>query len=172
MSLINKNFKIKLFNSGPILLLYFLSITEMDTEFSNLFEILSFKLQLIIIYFWVIRQQSIMPNSHIFFAGIINDVITGLPLGTSALSYLIVSFVASYVRSVTVKVNLMTDWFTFIFAVLLSNLTYFILLNNFTNTSVTYTNIFYNSFFTVLFYPVFWVFFNFYIRLITIRKND
>ena len=172
MAILFKNITFKFINSAPIILLYFFSITELDANFSNLFEILSFKLQLIIIYFWVIRQQSIMPNSHIFFAGIINDVITGLPLGTSALSYLIVSFVASYVRSVTVKVNLMTDWFTFIFAVFFSNLSYFILLNNFSNISVTYTDIFYNSFFTVLFYPVFWVFFNFYLGLITIRKND
>ncbi len=171
MNTISKNLRFNFMNLGPVILLYTLSITEVDTEFSNLFEILSFKLQLIIIYFWVIRQQSIMPNSHIFFAGIINDVVTGLPLGTSALSYLIVSFVASYVRSVTVKVNLMTDWFTFIFAVFFSNLSYFILLNNFSNISVTYTDIFYNSFFTILFYPVFWVFFNFYLGLITIRKH-
>ncbi len=172
MNTITKSFRFNPMNFGPIVLLYTLSVTEMDTEFSNLFEILSFKLQLIIIYYWVIRQQSIMPNFHIFFAGIINDVIVGLPLGTSALSYLMVSFVASYVKSVTVKVTLMTDWFTFIFAVFFYNLTYFILLNNFSGILVTYTDIFYNSFFTILFYPVFWVLFNLYLGVITPRSHD
>ena len=54
-----------------------------------------------------------MGNGHIFFAGIINDVVMGLPLGISSISYLTVSFVASYIRQVTVNISLFTDWFTF-----------------------------------------------------------
>ena len=33
----------KIINLGPILLLYYLSISEIDTQFENYFEILSFK---------------------------------------------------------------------------------------------------------------------------------
>jgi hypothetical protein len=54
------------------LLLYFLSITETDTKFSNHFEILSFELQFIVIYFWKLKNPSILGNGHLFFAGIIN----------------------------------------------------------------------------------------------------
>ena len=42
MAIFYKNFRRGFINSAPLLLLYFLSITELDTEFSNYFEILSF----------------------------------------------------------------------------------------------------------------------------------
>ena len=40
----------KTINFGPIILLYYLSVSEIDTNFENQFEILSFNIQLIIIY--------------------------------------------------------------------------------------------------------------------------
>ena len=54
-----KNLTSKIFNLGPIILLYYLSISEIDTHFSNLFEILSFNIQLIIMYYWMLRDGSI-----------------------------------------------------------------------------------------------------------------
>ena len=172
MAIIFRNFKAKLGNAGPIILLYFLSITELDTQFSNYFEILSFNLQFIIIYYWVLRDPSVLGNGHIFFAGIINDVINGLPMGTSSLTYLLTSFVAIYIRSVTVKMTLITDWFTFIIAIFSANLVYLILISNFSDITITYTNLFYNSLFTFLFYPLFWVIFNSYRLLIGSRRHD
>ena len=170
---INKNFlRLKLFRAGPVLLLYFLSISEIDTEFSNLYEILSFNLQIIIIYYWMLQDHYILSNVHIFFVGIINDVVMGLPLGVSALSYLSVSFVASYIRQVSVNITLFTDWFTFLIAIFFSNLIYSVLINNFSNLEITYTTLFYNSFFTFLFYPIFWIVFNFYRSIMTDYHND
>jgi len=172
MAIIFKNFRSKLGNTGPIILLYFLSITEIDTQFSNYFEILSFNLQFIIIYYWVLRDPSVLGNGHVFFAGIINDVIMGLPMGTSPLTYLITSFIAIYIRSVTVKMTLFTDWFTFIIAIFFANLLYFILMLNFSSLSITYLDLFYNSLFTFLFYPLFWVIFNSYRMLLGVRIHD
>ena len=60
---------------------------------------------------------TILGNGHIFLAGIINDVVIGLPLGSSSISYLVVSFVASYIKNVTVNFSLFTDWFTFLLAI-------------------------------------------------------
>tara|TARA_B100001093_G_C26504111_1_gene874603 strand:+ start:254 stop:769 length:516 start_codon:yes stop_codon:yes gene_type:complete len=167
-----KNFTSKILNLGPIILLYYLSISEIDTHFSNLFEILSFNIQLIIIYYWILRDGSIIGNGHIFLAGIINDVVTGLPMATSSISYLVISFTASYVRSVTVNKNIFTDWFTFFIAVFFSNLVFLILIYNFTDLTMTYTEIFYNSFFTILFYPIFWFIFNIYKSFMIVGKND
>jgi len=172
MAIIFKNFRLKLGNAGPIILLYFLSITETDTEFSNYFEILSFNLQFIIIYYWVLRDPSVLGNGHVFFAGIINDVIMGLPMGTSPLTYLIISFMGIYIRSVTVKMTLFTDWFTFIVAIFFANLIYLILMVNFSSFVVTYSDLFYNSLFTFLFYPLFWVIFNSYRMLLGVRSHD
>ncbi len=172
MAIIFRNFKRQLVNSGPIMLLYFLAITELDTEFSNHFAILSFNLQFVIIYYWMLRDPPLLGNGNVFFAGIINDVIMGLPMGTSPLTYLITSFVAIYIKNVTVKMTLFTDWFTFLIAIFFANLTYFILLTNFSELSITYSDLFYNSLFTFLFYPLFWFIFNWYKFLTGIQKND
>ena len=172
MAIIFKNFRSKLINSVPIIFLYFLSITEIDTQFSNYFQILSFNLQFIIIYYWVLRDPSVLGNGHVFFAGIINDVFMGLPMGTSPLTYLVVSFMGIYIRNVTVKMTLFTDWFTFILAIFFANLIYLILISNFSNVAITYLDLFYNSLFTFLFYPLFWVIFNSYRALLGVRIHD
>ena len=103
MAILYKNFRRNVVNAGPLLLLYYISISEIDTQFSNLFEILSFNLQIIIIYYWTLKSSSVLGNGHIFLVGIINDVVMGLPLGLSSITYLVVSFVASYVKNVTVS---------------------------------------------------------------------
>tara|TARA_B110000967_G_C18511017_1_gene376343 strand:+ start:75 stop:593 length:519 start_codon:yes stop_codon:yes gene_type:complete len=172
MNTINRNFKSIIANSGPLFLLYYLSISEIDTEFSNMFEILSFNIQIIIIYYWMLRDSSIIGSGHVFLAGIINDVVTGLPLGLSAISYLTVSFVANYIKNVTVNFSLFTDWFTFLIAIFCSNITFLILMLNFSNFTIVYSDIFYNAFFTFLFFPFFWFFFNLYKNLMKIKKDD
>ena len=92
-------------------------------------------------------------------------------MGLSSLSFLVVALVASYVRQVTVNTSLISDLFTFFIALFFSNLTLLILIYNFTKLTLTYTEIFYNSFFTIIFYPFFWVFFNIY-RLAFFRKQN
>ena len=126
MAILYKNLRSNIVNLLPLIVLYYLSLSEIDTHFSNMFEILSFNLQLIIIYYWMLKDESILGNGHVFFAGIINDVVSGLPLGVSALTYLTVSFVAMYVKNVTVNITLFTDWFTFLIAVFFSNLIFLI----------------------------------------------
>lgn len=172
MAIVYRNIRKQISYILPIFLLYFLSITELDTQFSNYFEILSFNLQLIIIYYWMLKNPTVLGNGHVFFAGIINDVIMALPLGTSAICYLVVSFVASYIRQVTVNTSIFTDWFTFLIAIFFSNLTFLILLTKFTNLNITYTELFYNSFFTFLFYPIFWLIFKQYKSITNIPSDE
>ena len=147
MAILYKNLRASVANSIPLIILYYLSISEIDTHFSNMFEILSFNLQIIIIYYWMLKNSSVLGNGHIFFAGIINDVVMGLPLGISSISYLTVSFVASYIRQVTVNMSLFTDWFTFLLAIFFSNLVYLVLIINFSNLQISYVDISYNAFF-------------------------
>ena len=172
MAIIYKNIRASFVNSLPLIILYYLSLSEIDTHFSNIFEILSFNLQIIIIYYWMLKNSSVLGNGHIFFAGIINDVVMGLPLGISAISYLTVSFVASYVRQVTVNISLFTDWFTFLLAIFFSNLVYLILILNFSDLQISYIDVFYNAFFTFFFYPFIWAIFNFYKKIMFLRSDD
>ena len=133
----------KLFAAGPLILLYYLSISEIDTNLEKLFEVFSLNLQIIIIYFWIIKRPSLMGPGHIFLAGLINDVVMGFPLGISSLSYLAVCFVGNYVRNKSVNTTIASDWFTFFIALMFANLVFFSLLNNFSDIVTTYTTVSY-----------------------------
>ena len=169
--MLNSKISRKIINLGPLILLYYLSISEIDTYFENYFEILSFNIQLIIVYFWVSKRPEALGGGHIFFAGLINDVVTGFPLGLSSLSYLTVSLVATYVKNMTVNTRITTDWFTFFIAIFFSNLIFFILLSNFSEIAVSVTEMSYNTFFTLIFFPFFWFLFTYYNSIITSGKN-
>ena len=157
--------------TGPLILLFYICISEFHTQFYY-WKIFSFNLQFIIIYYWVLRNPDILGHGFIFFSGLINDVVLSFPLGTSALCYLFVSLIAAYVRNATVRSSLYTDWFTFIIAILIGNFLYFFLMNKFAEAQVEYISIFYNSFFTFIFYPFFWALFEFYKKFIIMRRND
>ena len=169
--MLNRSFSSKFINFGPIVLLYYLSISEIDSHFESYFEILSFNIQIIIIYFWVLKRSIILGNGHIFFAGLMNDVVMGFPLGLSSLTYLSVSLVATYVKNMSVHTTLASDWFTFFIAVVVSNSVFFILASNFSEITISFVEIFYNSFFTLLFFPFFWFLFNYFNSIINVGKN-
>ena len=152
----------KIYNAGPVILLYYLCVSEVDTNLEKIFEIFTLNFQIILIYFWVLKRPDIMANGHIFIAGLINDVVMGFPLGISSLSYLIIIFVGTYVRNKSVNTTIASDWFTFLMAMIFSNLLFFSLLNNFSDLSFSYTKIGYNMFFTIFMFPVFWLLFHFY----------
>ena len=127
----------KIYNSGPLLLLYYLCISEVDTNLEKIFEIFTLNFQIILIYFWIIKRPSLMGTGHIFSAGLINDVVMGFPLGISSLSYLVVCFVGNYVRNKSVNTTIASDWFTFLIALLFANLVFFSLLNNFSEVAIS-----------------------------------
>ena len=152
----------KIYNAGPLLLLYYLCISEVDSNLEKIFEIFTLNFQIILIYFWVLKRPEIMANGHIFLAGLINDVVMGFPLGISSLSYLIIIFVGTYVRNKSVNTTIASDWFTFFIAMVFSNLLFFSLLNNFSDLDFSNSKIGYNMFFTLFMFPVFWFLFNIY----------
>ena len=152
----------KIYAAGPLILLYYLSISDVDANLENFLEIFSINLQIIIIYFWMIKRPSLMGTGHIFVAGLINDVVMGFPLGISSLSYLVVCFVGNYVRNKSVNTTLASDWFTFLIALLFSNLLFFSLINNFSDLVIPFSKIGYNTFFTLFLFPIFWFLFNIY----------
>ena len=152
----------KIYAAGPLILLYYLSISDVDANLENFLEIFSINLQLIIIYFWMIKRPTLMGTGHVFVAGLINDVVMGFPLGISSLSYLVVCFVGNYIRNKSVNTTLASDWVTFLIALLLSNLLFFSLINNFSDLVIPFAKIGYNTFFTFFLFPIFWFLFNIY----------
>ena len=164
-------FKEGLLRAIPLLALVYICISEFHTQF-YLWDIFSFNIQFIIIYYWILRDPSILGYGFVFLCGLIIDVVLSLPLGTSPLAYLFVSLVAAYVRNATVRSTLFTDWFTFNIAVLVGNFIVYFLLNNFSEFSVDYGSLFFNSLFTFILYPAFWGIFELYRRYINLRMYD
>lgn len=152
MAILFSNFRYKFFELIPLVLLFIISFNGISVIDLNFF---SLNVHYILIYFWVLRKPQVLGYGFIFLSGVITDVVFGLPLGASALALLVISLVAAYVRVVTVRITLINDWISFIPALLLANFVYFIALY-FSNYSVDYLYLFYNSIFTFIFYPILW----------------
>jgi len=162
MAILFKNFKFNIFRTLPLIMLFFISLHGSSIIDLKLFSI---NISYILVYFWVLRQPATMGYGFIFISGIITDVVFGLPLGVNALSLLIIAAVAAYVRVVTVNITLINDWISFIPALLIANLIYFISLS-FSNISIDYLSLFTNSVFTFAFYPILWAFFSLFLKVI------
>ena len=152
-----------LLNNLPVIIFYMISFSTFEglKEFPDLVAFY-FNLQMIIVYFYVLKFPDYLGYGHIFFAGIISDVVTGIPLGTSSLSYLILCFFTSYIRNATLRSKMTAEWIAFIPALFFSNLMYFIVITNFSHLSFYYVELLQNTFFTFLFFPFFYFLLNGY----------
>ena len=156
MAIVLKSLSYNLVNKFPVLLLLFVSLSGSSIID---FKIISINILYIVVYFWVLRKPDSIGYGFIFLAGIITDVVHGFPIGSNPLSLLIIAGVASYIRVLTVRITLINDWLSFIPALLISNLTYFLTLI-FSDYSISYLYLFQSSISTFLFYPVLWVIFS------------
>ena len=161
-----KFIKEKFVKSLPLVILYFLSLNSfvLVKDIPNV-NVFSFNLQMIIIYFYALKFPEYLGFGHVFLIGIFKDVLIGTPLGSTALCYLVLCLVATYLRNVTIRPRLSSEWFTFVPALFFSNATYFIIINNFSNLSFYYVELLRVTFFTFLFFPIFYFFLNSHLKL-------
>jgi len=152
MAFIYKQIKFRFFELLPLILLFFISFNGNSIVDLKFFSV---NVHYILVYYWVLRQPSSMTYGFIFLSGIVSDVVYGFPLGVNSLSLLAIAAVASYVRVVTVRITLLNDWISFIPALLVANFIYFLSLY-FSNYSLSYLELFKDSIFTIVFYPVLW----------------
>jgi len=156
--------KFNLFSLLPLLALFYISLNGITVLNINFFSI---NIHYILVYFWVLRQPKSLGYGFIFLSGIINDVVFGLPFGTSPLSLLTIAGVAAYVRTVTVRISLLNDWISFLPALLVANLINFSALY-FSDYAIDYFFLFKTSIFTFIFYPILWIIFR---LLLNLMKN-
>ena len=156
MGVSSKDFWYKFIGSLPLILLFLIALN--GNSVINI-KFVSINIHYIFIYYWVLRQPQNMGYGFIFLSGIISDVVLGLPLGINSLSLLFIAGVAAYVRVVTVRINLINDWISFIPALLIGNFIYFTSLY-YSNYSVDYLYLIKNSIFTFICYPILWGFFS------------
>ena len=95
MSSLNKSPFLKIFLSYvPFIMLFFSVFNEFDFNYLKL-DYFAFNFVHLLIFFWTLRNPDQLGYLAIFFAGIINDVVIGIPIGISSFCYLILCSVNS-----------------------------------------------------------------------------
>ena len=154
---------------APLLLLYIAVLNEFDL---NYLGNVSFNFPFILIFYWSLKKAQSLGYGFIFIAGLINDVVVGLPLGVSSLSYLLICGFAAYLRNITLRPSLVKDWFFFLFTILVINSLSYSYLNLFFEIDLNYVTLFFNIVFTFLFYLVFAYIFQIYQKAFFVESND
>ena len=172
MSSLNKSpFLRILLSYFPLILLFFSVFNEFDFNYLKL-DYFAFNFVHLLIFFWTLRNPDHLGYLAIFFAGIINDVVIGIPIGISSFCYLILCSVTAYIRNITLSPNFIKDWISLLFTILLINSIQVIILDLIFLIKVDYLNYLINSGFTFIFYPIFFVIFNFLNERISYQSND
>ena len=172
MSSLNKSPFLQIFLSYlPLIILFFSVFNEFDFNYLKL-EYFSFNFVHLLIFFWTLRNPDHLGYLAIFFAGIINDVVVGIPIGISSFCYLILCLVTAYIRNITLSPNFIKDWISLLFTILLINSLQVIILDLIFLIKVDYMYFLINSGFTFIFYPIFFIIFNFLNERISSQKND
>ena len=159
------NWFYKLYTWLPILLLYISVFNEFDFNYINI-QYFSFNFPFLLIFYFAIKEYSRFDFLLVFIAGLINDTVIGLPLGISSCSYILVCIFAAYLRNITIRPNLIKDWFYFLFVIsLINSINYSVLFFFF---SFELDILFYviNNLFTFLLYIPAAFFFDKYLRAI------
>ena len=170
MATFKRNFFSRFIGLIPLLILFFLAFSETDFNFEKL-SFLSFNLIYIIIFYWVLKNPDILGYGFIFLVGIVNDVVIGLPIGVSSVTYLILAGFAAYIRHLTVQPSLIYDWIVFAPSIAVTNSVYFYILKIFFDIEIKYVVLALNTGITILFYPVIGILFGFFANMIIKEKN-
>jgi len=172
MSSLNKStFSRMLFSYSPTLLLFLSVFNEYDFNYLKI-EYFSFNFVYILIFYWTLRNPNYLGYISIFLAGIINDVIIGIPIGISSLCYLLICSVTAYIRNITLSANFTNDWVSILITVLLINSIQLLILDFIFKYNPDYLSYLINSGFTFLLYPLFFFIFNYLEQKISLQPND
>jgi rod shape-determining protein MreD len=158
-----------LLKSGPLIVLFLAVLNAVDLNYIKYF---AFNFPFILIFYWSLKKDDSLGYGYIFIAGLLNDTLTGLPIGISSLNYLLICGFAAYLRNITLRPNLIKDWFFFLFTILAINSFSYSVLSLFFSVTLDYLELFYNNIFTFLFYILFAQIFTIYQKAIFKEKND
>tara|TARA_B100001996_G_C18567671_1_gene557150 strand:+ start:475 stop:987 length:513 start_codon:yes stop_codon:yes gene_type:complete len=164
-----KNIINKFFKLGPLIILYVAVLNKIDLNYLGFF---SFNFPYILIFYWSLRKAESLSYVYIFIAGLINDVVVGLPIGITSFSYMLICGFAAYLKTITLRPNIVKDWFFFLLTILVVTSLSYGFLYLFFSISFESKDIIYNIFFTFALYIIFAYFFMIYQRIFFKEKND
>tara|TARA_B100000212_G_scaffold139989_1_gene105461 strand:- start:296 stop:808 length:513 start_codon:yes stop_codon:yes gene_type:complete len=160
----------KIISSAPIILLFISVLNEFDFNYLN-FKYFSFNFPYILIFYWSLKGGEKLGYGLVFLAGLINDVVVGLPIGISSILYLLICGFASYLRNITLRPSLVKDWFFFLFTISVVTTIFYIINSIFFLVKVDYYYLLFNVIFTFIFYYMFSIIFSYYSKFIG-KEND
>jgi len=149
-----------LYKYTPVFLLFMSILNEID--FNLEFKYFSFNFVYILIFYYSLKREGGIGYILIFIAGLFNDVINGLPMGISSLSYLLLCVSAAYLRNITLRPSLIKDWISFLISILILNFITYTYLILFFNYEINYLYQTSNIIGTFLLYYIFSYIFKFY----------
>ena len=171
MSSLNKNTFLRSLFLFTNIILFLSVLNEIDFNYLEI-EYFSFNFVYILIFYWTLKNPDYLGYGSIFIAGLINDVVTGIPIGISSLCYLLICAVTAYLRNITLRPNFINDWISLLFTILLVNSIQVMSLDLIFSIDVNYMRYSINSGFTFVFYPLFLFLFNILEKKIKTQKND
>ncbi len=160
----------KIISSAPIILLFISVLNEFDFNYLN-FKYFSFNFPYILIFYWSLKGGEKLGYGLVFLAGLINDVVVGLPIGISSILYLLICGFASYLRNITLRPSLVKEWFFFLFTISVVTTIFYIINSIFFLVKVDYYYLLFNVIFTFIFYYMFSIIFSYYSKFIG-KEND
>ena len=172
MSSLNKNYlKRSLLFYLPLFFLFISVLNEIDLNYLEI-EYFSFNFAYILIFYWTLKNPRYLNYGSIFLAGLVNDVVVGIPMGVSSSCYLLICAVTAYLRNITITPHFINDWISLLFTILLINSIQVVSLDFIFSLDVNYMRYMINSGFTFIFYPIFLFLFNILEKKIKTQKND
>ena len=160
----------KIISSAPIILLFISVLNELDFNYLD-FKYFSFNFPYILIFYWSLKGGEKLGYGLVFLAGLINDVVVGLPIGISSVLYLLICGFASYLRNITLRPSLVKDWFFFLFTISVVTTIFYIVNSIFFLVKVDYYYLLFNVIFTFILYYMFSLIFSYYSKFIG-KEND
>ena len=155
----------KIFNSLPIIILFISVLNEFDFNYLN-FKYFSFNFPFILIFYFTLKGYGKFDFFLVFIAGLVNDTVVGTPLGLSSFSYIIVCVLSAYLRNITIRPDLIKDWFYFLFVITLINSINYLILFSFFSYELDIIFYVINNLFTFLLYIPMSLIFNNYLKTI------
>ena len=170
MIYVKSKIRLFLYKYTPIILLFLSILNEID--FNNLgLKYFSFNFSYILIFYYTLKRTESLGYIYIFIAGLFNDIIIGVPMGISSLSYLLLCAATAYLKNITLRPNLIKDWIFFLITISFLNFVSYTVLMLIFEYEVSYFAQIINITFTFLLYLVFSYLFNFYDNLLLGKFN-
>ena len=158
------NYLYKIYKWLPIIVLYISVLNEFDLNYLNV-DYFSFNFPFILIFYFALKEYDKFDFLLVFFAGLINDTVVGLPLGISSFSYISICIFASYLRNITIRPHLIKDWFYFLFVISLINSINYTILFLFFSYDLDIMLYIVNNLFTFLLYVPASLLLNYYFKV-------